>query len=214
MPCLNRIARVKIAKDRKLNHVLNFMSEKTQIIIFLIIILLVVVVAVYYFRESENNQPNGQANKQAAKDQLAESQATGSQPDDNQTLTVSEMNQQKNSAASADNSVVETNSLDIKTLREGTGESAKAGDELEVHYTGTLKDGTKFDSSRDRGVPFNFTLGAGQVIRGWDYGMIGMKVGEIRKLTIPAELGYGSADMGTIPPNSTLIFEVELLKIN
>ncbi|PIS16838.1 MAG: hypothetical protein COT61_01820, partial [Candidatus Portnoybacteria bacterium CG09_land_8_20_14_0_10_44_13] len=85
------------------------MSEKTQIIIFLIIILLVVVVAVYYFRESENNQPNGQANKQAAEDQLAESQATGSQPDDNQTLTVSEMNQQKNSAASADNSVVETN---------------------------------------------------------------------------------------------------------
>lgn len=172
------------------------------------------VVAVYYFRGSENNQPNGRVNNQPVEGQSAESQATSSQSDNNQTLTISEMSQLENNVTPVDNSVVAPNSLDIKTLREGTGDSAKPGDKLEVHYTGTLMNGTKFDSSRDRGEPFIFTLGAGQVIRGWDQGMIGMKVGEVRKLTIPAELGYGSADMGVIPPNSALIFEVELLKIN
>lgn len=103
--------------------------------------------------------------------------------------------------------------LEIEILQQGEGEEAKNGDNVSVHYTGTLVDGTKFDSSVDRGQPFQFDLGAGRVIQGWDLGVQGMKVGEKRKLTIAPELGYGNADMGSIPPNSTLIFEVELLGI-
>ena len=104
--------------------------------------------------------------------------------------------------------------LKVETTKEGTGQGAKAGDTISVHYTGTFTDGTVFDSSIPRGQPFSFKLGSGQVIRGWDLGLVGMKVGEKRKLTIPPELGYGPGGSGPIPPNSTLIFEVEMLKIN
>lgn len=107
-----------------------------------------------------------------------------------------------------------TMQLEIKTTKEGTGDKAvKNGDTISVHYTGRLLDGTKFDSSLDRGVPFEFTVGAGRVIQGWEQGFIGAKVGEKRTLTIPAELGYGSRAAGSIPANSILIFDVEVISI-
>lgn len=105
--------------------------------------------------------------------------------------------------------------LKIETTQEGTGDiKTKAGDLISVHYTGKLENGTKFDSSVDRGEPFEFTIGQGQVISGWEQGLLDMKMGEKRILTIPSELGYGAQGAGgIIPPNATLIFEVELLGI-
>ena len=103
--------------------------------------------------------------------------------------------------------------LKYEDVKVGDGKEAKAGDTVSVHYTGTLKDGKQFDSSRGKS-PFQFKLGAGQVIKGWDEGVAGMKIGGKRKLTIPAALGYGSRGAGgAIPPNAELIFEVELLKV-
>lgn len=96
----------------------------------------------------------------------------------------------------------------------GTGDEAKKGDTVQVHYTGWLKDGKKFDSSKDRGEPFGFRLGAGMVIKGWDEGVQGMKVGGTRKLTIPPDLAYGKRGAGgVIPPDAELTFEVELLNV-
>ncbi len=103
--------------------------------------------------------------------------------------------------------------VEMEDLVVGKGTEAVSGKTITVHYTGTLKDGTKFDSSVDRKEPFTFSLGAGQVIKGWDQGVAGMKVGGKRKLTIPPELGYGANTVGAIPANSTLIFEVELLEV-
>jgi len=104
--------------------------------------------------------------------------------------------------------------LKIEEMVVGTGDEAVNGKKVTVNYSGTLINGTKFDSSYDRGVLFSFNLGAGEVIKGWDQGVTGMKVGGKRKLTIPSSLGYGVTGAGgVIPPNATLIFEVELLKV-
>jgi FKBP-type peptidyl-prolyl cis-trans isomerase len=110
--------------------------------------------------------------------------------------------------------VTTASGLQYQVLKEGNGLIAQAGHQVMVHYTGWLTNGTKFDSSVDRGQPFPFPLGAGRVIPGWDEGVAGMKVGEKRKLIIPPGLGYGGRGAGNlIPPNATLIFDVELLGV-
>ena len=114
--------------------------------------------------------------------------------------------------------ITTSSGLQYEDVKEGGGAEAKAGGQVSVHYTGWLytdgKAGKKFDSSKDRGQPFRFPLGGGRVIRGWDEGVQGMKVGGVRRLVIPPDLGYGARGAGgAIPPNATLLFEVELLGV-
>jgi len=168
------------------------------IVSFGVIVVCVVVLVVSQF----TNQPNASADR-----------LTPNQP---QIAQVTEKKPTSNTMFAEDNKVVTTDSgLKYVVLNEGTGAIPKTGQTVVVHYTGTLEDGTKFDSSRDRGQPFSFKLGVGQVIKGWDEGLSTMKVGDRRKLTIPPELGYGARGAGgVIPPNATLIFDVELLKLS
>ncbi len=113
-----------------------------------------------------------------------------------------------------DNVTRTASGLELHEVERGFGDVARAGKTVSVHYTGYLQNGTKFDSSLDRGEPFTFALGAGQVIRGWDEGLVGMKVGGRRKLVIPPELAYGTRGAGRlIPPNATLVFDVELIEV-
>lgn len=121
---------------------------------------------------------------------------------------------QDNSDQQAENDL-NNEGIRVEILQQGTGDTAKAGDTVTVDYVGTLENGTKFDSSIDRGQPFLFTLGQNSVIQGWELGVLGMKVGEKRKLTIPPELAYGEDGAGDIiPPSATLIFEIDMLGVN
>lgn len=121
---------------------------------------------------------------------------------------------QPGAAATAAEPAPVTGTLKITDVKKGSGAEAVDGKKVTVHYTGTLENGTKFDSSRDRGSPFPFVLGSGMVIAGWEQGVKGMKVGGVRKLVIPPNLAYGNRSVGgVIPPNSTLLFEIELLKV-
>ena len=112
-----------------------------------------------------------------------------------------------------DSTDVKVKGLKTEDIQVGTGKEVKSGDTVVIHYLGTLTDGTKFDSSYDRGKPFETQIGTGQVIKGWDLGVVDMKVGGKRRLTIPPEFGYGNQAVGSIPANSTLIFEVELVDV-
>jgi FKBP-type peptidyl-prolyl cis-trans isomerase len=165
------------------------MEKNTKITIIISIVVILAIAALLYFAFREKTEAPTENNK----------------ADTSQASVLNTINKNNESK------------MKIEILKEGTGEESKAGDKLAVNYTGTLENGVKFDSSLNPGrTPFVFTVGAGDVIQGWDQGMIGMKVGEQRKLTIPPELGYGAygAGNGLIPPNSTLIFVVDLLKIN
>lgn len=125
------------------------------------------------------------------------------------TVKSTEMKKQAPSTSQSNTS----SELKVEDTKIGTGKEVKSGDTVIIHYNGTLTNGTKFDSSYDRGQPFETVIGVGKVIQGWDQGVVGMKVGGKRKLIIPPELGYGTQAVGPIPANSTLIFEVELIDV-
>lgn len=156
---------------------------------YAIIIVIIAIVAVFFLlKRNATVEPMGEASTSVT------------------TNEISTMTTEKPASAGSE--------LTMTTTKEGTGAVAKDGDLLAVHYTGYLADGTKFDSSVDRGTPFEFTLGTGMVIPGWDIGVKGMKVGEARKLVIPSKYAYGEKGFpGVIPENATLTFDVELIAI-
>ncbi len=167
--------------------------------ILILIVVIVSIIFIFWYGNFGNNKVYAPINNNTQK--LAEEQTQVEKKEANKS---DNLNNKKNMK------------LEIKIIKEGTGErKTKNGDTIAVHYTGRLTDGTKFDSSLDRNEPFKFTLGKGMVIEGWDKGLLDMKIGEKRVLTIPSEMGYGSRGAGEIiPPDATLVFDVELISID
>ncbi len=163
----------------------------------------------WYFWKNLEQEPT--TPKQTGKSSVGEIRIPGDETE--KVATQPKQEQPKANQVKPENAMEEK--LKIEVVKEGEGDrKTRAGDTISVHYTGTLLDGTKFDSSLDAGKPLDFQLGAGRVIKGWDQGLLDMKVGEKRKLTIPASLGYGARGAGAaIPPNATLVFETELMGI-
>lgn len=163
------------------------MSKNTQVYVFLIVL---VGILVWFFVKKAMNVSNNSELNNLVKDEAVKS-------DNNDVWTKFD------------------NGLEIQDVVLGNGEEAKRGDAIAAHYVGTLSNGQKFDSSYDRGEPFSFVLGSGSVIKGWDLGLVGMRVGGKRKLIIPPDLGYGSrgAGGGIIPPDAILFFEIELMDV-
>ena len=160
--------------------------------------------------------PNAAANLTAPAPEAAPADATAqaTAPADATAAAPAAAPAEAPAAAPAANDPTGGTTLQITDVKVGTGAVATEGKKVSVNYTGTLLNGTKFDSNKDRGTPFSFVLGSGMVIAGWDQGLKGMKEGGIRKLVIPANLAYGNRSVGgVIPPNSTLAFEIELLKV-
>ncbi len=178
----------------------------TIIVLFLLLFAITEILNVKIKFEDKNNQESASANATADKQDVG----TGLKPVQDNNM------QEKKEEKIAEEIIQDITELSAQILKEGTGNrQVKAGDEITVHYTGMLLDATKFDSSVDRGQPFSLTIGAGQVIQGWDAGIIGMKIGEQRRLFIPSELAYGEQGAGElIGPNADLVFDVELISID
>ena len=167
--------------------------------ISIILVILAVVFLGFVIYKNQNTKSPETNNNQSQNQEQSQEQVQVKTQNENQE-------QVKNS--------FEIQGMKVEILKQGTGQEAKTGDVVSTNYLGTLENGTKFDSSYDRGEPFAFTLGEGKVIKGWELGILGMKVGEKRKLTIPSNLAYGDNGIpGFIPPKATLIFEVELVGI-
>ncbi len=189
------------------------MYEK-NIIVAIVIVLALSVIAIFFFMNKSSLAPDVATSGGASINPSGTSvgsDANGNvdpaKPDDTPTKT------EVPATSPAPKTISLPSGLQYQDLKLGDGAVAKSGQSVSVNYIGVLTDGTKFDSSFDAGKPFTFSLGAGQVIKGWDEGVAGMKVGGRRILIIPANLGYGGQAVGSIPANSTLIFQVDLLEV-